>query len=176
MADQAQDRTLYLIVCGAPAAADVETFVGLAQDAGWRVRVIATPMGLRFLEADRLAVLTGGPVRVDFRSPDETSNGLPPADAVVVAPATFNTINKWALGITDTVAVGMLCELVGFGVPTLAVPQVKAELAKHVAFCQNLDVLRAMGVRMLFDPAAPPHARMPRWEDILTELHTIPDG
>lgn len=167
---------LYLVVCGAPAAADVESLVGLAQGAGWLVRVIATPMGVRFLDADRLAELTGGPVRTDFRAPDETSNGLPPADAVLVAPATFNTINKWALGITDTVAVGMLCELVGFGVLVLAVPQLKAELATHVAFKQNLDVLRLMGVRVMFDPAAPPNARMPRWEDILTELHTILDS
>jgi phosphopantothenoylcysteine synthetase/decarboxylase len=133
-------------------------------------------MGVKFLDVDRLAALIGGPVRTGFRLPHETSNGLPPADAVVVAPATFNTINKWALGITDTVAAGMLCELVGFGVPTLAVPQVKAELASHVAFEPNLTALRSMGVRVPFDPAAPPSARMPPWKDILTELHTILDG
>jgi phosphopantothenoylcysteine synthetase/decarboxylase len=133
-------------------------------------------MGFRFLDGDRVAELTGAPVRTDFREPHETSNCLPPADAVLVAPATFNTINKWALGITDNVAVGMLCELVGFGVPILAVPQLKAELASHVAFGPNLDVLRSMGVRVLFDPAAPPTARMPRWEDILKELHSFLDG
>ena len=148
----------------------------LAQGASWHVRVIATPMGVKFLDVDQLVALTGGPVRTDFRLPHETSNGLPPADAVVVAPTTFNTINKWALGITDTVAVGMLCELVGFGVPILAVPQVKAELARHAAFGPNLETLRSMGVRVLFDPSAPPHARMPPWEDILAELHKIFDG
>lgn len=123
-------KVLYAIVCGAGAASDLEAFVLLAQGAGWHVRVIATPMGAKFLDMDRLAALTGGPVRTDFREPHETSNGLPPADAVVVAPATFNTINKWALGITDTVAVGMLCEHLGMGVPTLAVPQVKAETGR----------------------------------------------
>jgi phosphopantothenoylcysteine synthetase/decarboxylase len=167
---------LYLVVSGAPAAAEAESFVMLAQEAGWLVRVIATRSGARFLDPDRIQALTGGSVRTEFRMPHETSNGLPPADAVVVAPATFNTINKWALGITDEVAVGMLCELVGFGVPTVAVPQLKAELARHVAFGQNLDALRSMGVRVIFDPDAPADARMPRWEDILTELHTILDG
>ncbi|KAB2350702.1 flavoprotein [Actinomadura rudentiformis] len=164
-------KVLYAVACGAPATADLETFVRLAQAEGWHVRVIATPMGVKFLDVDRLAALTG-PVRTDFRLPHETSNGLPPADAVVVAPATFNTINKWALGITDTVAVGMLCEHVGMGVPILAVPQVKAELASHVAFKPNLDALRSMGVHVLFDPAEP----MPRWEDILTELSAILAG
>ncbi|MES9539108.1 MULTISPECIES: flavoprotein [unclassified Actinomadura] len=168
-------RVLYVIACGASAASDVEVFVRLAQGEGWHVRVIATPMGAKFLDMERLADLTGGPVRTDFRRPHETSNGLPPADAVVVAPATFNTINKWALGITDTVAVGMLCELLGMGVPTLAVPQVKAELAGHVAFRRNLEALRAMGAHVLFDPAAPPEARMPGWHDILAELNSILD-
>ncbi|WP_067830554.1 flavoprotein [Actinomadura kijaniata] len=162
-------KVLYAIACGAPAAAGLVTFVKLAQVAGWHVRVIATPMGAGFLDVDRLAALTGGPVRTDFRLPHETSNGLPPADAVVAAPVTFNTINKWALGITDTVAVGMLCELTGMGVPTLAVPQVKAELASHAAFKANLATLRAMGVHVLFDP----DARMPGWEEILTELTSI---
>ncbi|HZB33385.1 MAG TPA: flavoprotein [Streptosporangiaceae bacterium] len=169
-------RTLYVVVCGAPAAADVDSFVRLARDAGWLVRVIATPMGSRFLDDDRLADLTGASVRTDFRMPDETSDGLPPADAVVVAPATFNTINKWALGITDNVAIGMLCELVGFGLPTLAVPQLKAELASHVAFGPSIDALRSMGVRVMFDPAAPQTARMPRWEDILKELSSLLGG
>ena len=36
---------LYVIVCGAPAAASVDEFVRLALDAGWLVRVIATADG-----------------------------------------------------------------------------------------------------------------------------------
>jgi phosphopantothenoylcysteine synthetase/decarboxylase len=160
------ERTLYLIVCGAPAAAEIDSFVKLAQDAGWLVRVIATPMGFRFLDVDRITELTGAPIRTTFREPHETSNGLPPADAVLVAPATFNTVNKWALGITDNVAVGMLCELAGSGLPILAVPQLSPELAGHVAFAAHLDALRSMGVRILFEPV------MPRWEDVLKELNS----
>jgi flavoprotein len=49
--------------------------------------------------------------------PDEP-NELPAADAVIVAPATFNTVNKWATGIADTFVVGLLCELMGFGIPS----------------------------------------------------------
>nr|WP_243773815.1 flavoprotein [Actinomadura barringtoniae] len=141
----------------------------MAQGAGWVVRVIATPMGAKFLDVERLETLTGAPVRTSFREPHETSNGLPPADAVVAVPVTFNSVNKWALGITDTVAVGMLCEHVGMGVPTVAVPQVKEELARHAAFQPNLEVLRSMGVRVMFEVGAP----MPRWEDVLKELGSL---
>jgi phosphopantothenoylcysteine synthetase/decarboxylase len=168
-------RFLYLVVCAAPAASGVADFVRLAQGAGWRMRVIATPMGMRFVDADQLAELSGDRVRVDFRMPGEADE-LPPADAVVVAPATFNTVNKWAAGIADTFAAGLLCELTGVGVPIVAVPLVKDALAKHVAFAQSLDVLRGMGVRVLFEPDAPPQSRMPDWPRVLDELHAVAGG
>jgi phosphopantothenoylcysteine synthetase/decarboxylase len=38
---------------------------------------------------------------------------LPRADAVAIAPATFNTINKWVAGISDTFALGLLNEAIG---------------------------------------------------------------
>jgi phosphopantothenoylcysteine synthetase/decarboxylase len=168
-------RVLYLVVCAAPVAADVESLVRLAQGAGWRVCVLTSPMGRRFVDVDRLTSLTGEPVRSDYRMPDEP-NELPVADAVIVAPATFNTVNKWAAGIADTFVVGLLCELMGFGVPIVAVPLLKDALARHVAFAANVEVLRSMGVQVLFDPAAPPDARMPPWEAILSELHALLDG
>jgi hypothetical protein len=46
---------LYVIVCGAPAVSGVDEFIWLAQDAGWLVRVIATPMGEQFIDAAQLA-------------------------------------------------------------------------------------------------------------------------
>ncbi len=161
-----------MVVCAAPAAASVDEFVRLAQDAGWLVRVIATPMGERFIGVAQLAALTGDRVRIGFRMPDEPDE-LPPANAVVVAPATFNTVNKWAAGITDTFATGLLCELTGLGVPIVAVPLVKEALARHVAFGRSLQVLGGMGVRVLFDPQAPPQSRMPGWPKVLEELHTV---
>jgi hypothetical protein len=36
------------------------------------------------------------------------AGSVPEADAVLAAPLTFNTINKWAAGISDTLALGLL--------------------------------------------------------------------
>jgi phosphopantothenoylcysteine synthetase/decarboxylase len=163
---------LYVVVCAAPAASDVDDLVSRALAEDWVVRVIATPMAERFIDAPWLATMTGDRVRTGFRMPDEPDE-LPKAHAVVVAPATFNTINKWAAGITDTFATGLLCELTGVGIPILAVPLLKAELARHVAFGRSLEVLHEMGVRVLFDPAAPPQSRMPSWPKVLEELHAL---
>lgn len=56
---------------------------------------ICYPMATRFISPSALAELTSHPVRSDYKMPDE-ADVLPPANAVVLAPATFNTINKWS--------------------------------------------------------------------------------
>ena len=52
---------LYVIVSGAPAASSVDEFIRLAQDKGWLVRVIATPMGERFIDAAQAGRAHRGP-------------------------------------------------------------------------------------------------------------------
>jgi hypothetical protein len=42
-----------------------------------------------------------------------------------------------------------------------------------VAFGRSREVLNEMGVRVLFDPQAPPQSRMPSWPTVLEELHTV---
>ena len=98
---------LYIIACGAPPAGQLPAFVRDAQIQGWNVCVIATPDGAKFVDAGNLAGLTGHPVRTRYKRPEEP-DVLPPPNALIVAPGTFNTINKWAQGISDTLALGLL--------------------------------------------------------------------
>ncbi|MFK4038444.1 hypothetical protein ACI2LC_21835 [Nonomuraea wenchangensis] len=87
-------RVLYIVTSAAPShAGPVADLVAGAQAARWRVFVVSTPLGLRFLDRARLEQQTGGPVRSEFRMPGEGKE-LPRADAVIAAPMTFNTINK----------------------------------------------------------------------------------
>jgi len=90
-------------------------------------------------------------VRYDYKQPDEP-DVLPPADAMVVAPAIFNTVNKWAAGISDTLALGLLNEAVGLGLPLVALPFPNLALASHPAFRTSVELLRSYGVDVLFDP------------------------
>jgi Flavoprotein len=150
-------RVLYVVACGGPPAAELEGFAGFAQQQGWDVCVIATPDGTKFLDAVRLAELTGHPVRSQYKQPDDP-DVLPPADAFVVAPATFSTINRLALGISDTLALGLLNEGLGAGLPIITVPWPNAALARHPAFQRSVGLLREWGVRVIFDPARIPGA------------------
>jgi phosphopantothenoylcysteine synthetase/decarboxylase len=161
---------LYIVVCAAPPAAELQDLVKLAQAAGWEVAVTATPDALAFIDTPLLAAITGYPVRHRWREPDEPES-VPEANAIVVAPATFNTINKWVAGITDTVAVGTLCEYLGLDAPIVAAPNVNPPLARHPTFRASLRRLREWGVRVLFNESAPRDARMTSWDEILEEIN-----
>lgn len=138
---------LYVVVCAAGVAVDVGRLITAAQARGWEVGVIATPVAMNgFFDTAAVRAQTGRPIRSAWRTPDEP-RPFPPPDAVVVAPATFNTINKWAAGLADTLAVATLCETYGLGVPVAVLPCVADALAAHPAYQDSLARLRGMGVR-----------------------------
>lgn len=156
-------RTLYIIACASRVASRIDKLIIEAQQADWNVCVIATPKAVNFIDRPALEQLTGYPVRHDYKRPEE-SDILPPADALIAFPATFNTINKWALGISDTLALGLLNEYTGRKKPVLAVPVVTTNsgLDSHPAFARSLAQLREYGVAVLYDPKRyPPRNEAP---------------
>jgi phosphopantothenoylcysteine decarboxylase len=136
---------LYLVVCAALPALEIGELVERTQRLGWIVCVIATPPAASWIDVTALARQTGYPVRSDYKRPDEP-DVLPRPDAVVAVPATFNTVNKWAAGISDTLALGVLNEAVGLRLPVVVFPYTSAPLAAHPAFARSLDFLRDCGV------------------------------
>ncbi|WP_432136405.1 flavoprotein [Streptomyces sp. bgisy154] len=148
MIEQDAKPCLYVVVCAAGAAAGVGELIGAAQERNWEVGVIATPLAVSggFFDVAEAEARTGRPVRSAWRRPGDP-RPFPAPDAVVVAPATFNTLNKWASGLADTLAVGTLCEASGLGVPIAVLPCVAGALATHPAYRESLTRLSAMGVR-----------------------------
>lgn len=153
------DRVLYVVACAAPPVLEIEILIGLAQDAGWDTCLILTPSAARWREKDVFALsqLTGHPIRSQYKLPREP-DVLPPADAMVVCPATSNTINKWALGISDTLALGLITEAIGKRLPLAALPYCNIRQTMHPAFDTSVAVLRAAGVKVLLgDGGFVPH-------------------
>jgi len=143
---------LSVVVCGAGPATAIGTIVKLAHERGWLVQVIATPAALDFFDPTAIEAQTGSPVRSQYRKPGEPRSEM--ADAIIVAPATYNTINKWAHGISDTYALGVLAETTGLGVPIVVLPFVNSALASRPPFVRSVGALRAEGVRILLGPGA----------------------
>ena len=152
-------RVLYIVSCAAPPALEIETLIGLAQAGGWDSCLVLSPRAARWREADlpKLAELTGHVVRFDYKMPWE-SDALPPADAMLVCPATANTINKWALGISDELHLGLITEAIGKGLPLVALPYLNVRQTMHPAFDTSVAVLRSVGVKVLLgDGGFVPH-------------------
>ncbi|WP_225799675.1 flavoprotein [Streptomyces sp. NK15101] len=155
--------TLYLFADAAEPVFDIARVIEDAQADGWDVCLGLTPTAARWLAGslDGLAVLTGHPVRWDHALPGEP-DVWPEASAILVAPATFNTVNRWALGIVDEFVVGAVAEGIGKGIPMVALPYVSAAYAQHPQFERSLETLRGAGVSVLYgedgflpDPPAP---------------------
>ncbi len=162
-------RVLYIITCAAGPAEHIQEFVSLAL-ASWDIYIVTTPHAATFINAPILKKQTGHSVRSEYKTA-QSSESWPPFDAIVVAPATFNTLNKFALGIADNLAVSLLCEGLGRGRTIVAVPCVNQNhLARHPAFKKSLSMLREYGVHIIYQPELyPPRNEVP-WKIILDEL------
>lgn len=133
---------LSLVVCGAPLAARTEDLVSALESDGWLVTLLLTSAASSWLDH--------APAPTSFRRPGEAKQ--PPPDAVVVCPLSFNTGNKWAAGLADTPVLSLLCEALGGGWPSIAVPFFKVPLWSHPAWSVSLRRLQESGVRLI-DPA-----------------------
>ncbi|WP_462188076.1 flavoprotein [Frankia sp. CcWB2] len=127
----------------------------LIQTRGWDVCLITTPAAVAFINIPALEEQTGHPVKSVYRQPGEPrSNSFPQADTIIVAPATYNTINKWAAGTSDNYALGVLAEVFGLGIPVIVLPFVNSALAAHFAFQRSVTELRKAGAHILMGPGA----------------------
>jgi phosphopantothenoylcysteine synthetase/decarboxylase len=145
----------------------------MLQAAGWDVCVIASPQATRWIDISTLEVLTGHVVRADYRLPGE-ADPLPKAEAILGMPLTFNTINKWALGIGDTLVTSLLCECLGRGTPPIvAVPCLKMDLVNHPVFRKNIAFLREYGVTVLHEPERYKSPLMVPLDEVLEHLQKM---
>ncbi|MFJ6388920.1 flavoprotein [Streptomyces sp. NPDC091972] len=146
---------------------------------GWQVAVTLTPTAGHWLrmsgEFEKLEKVTGLPVRDEPRLPGE-ARPHPPVDCYVVAPASANMVAKLAAGLMDNQALTQVGEAIGtLGLPVVVFPRVNAAHARHPAWQNHLDTLRAGGVRIiygpevwpLYEPREAPAGRELPWEAVL---------
>ncbi|MEV8117994.1 flavoprotein [Streptomyces xiamenensis] len=175
-------RVLYLIGCAAGPTQYIDDGVRAAQRAGWDVCLVLTPSAARWWQErlGELVELTGHPVRWQYKLPGDP-DALPSADAMLVAPLSCTSLNKWGHGIADTLAIGLVSEGIHLGVPVVAVPYFNQAQAAQPAVPHSIAALRHQGVRVLTGPDLdqytphPPKQGNPTafpWNDALAALDT----
>lgn len=166
---------LFVVVTAAGPTSRVATaLLPAALDRGWDVYCLATQQAVVvYPEAiGAIEEKLGRPVRTDFHT--TVGYSLPDPDAVIVAPATYNTINKWAAGIADTYVLTRLAEQTGRGVPLAVGPYVNTNLAANPVYQRSLSTLHEAGVEVItgpLEPHAPGSGTTPldafQWEALL---------
>ncbi|HEU4770306.1 MAG TPA: bifunctional phosphopantothenoylcysteine decarboxylase/phosphopantothenate--cysteine ligase CoaBC [Pyrinomonadaceae bacterium] len=138
-------------VCGGIAAYKaVEILRGL-QRAGCTVRVAMTKRACEFIQPLTFRALSGAHVVVDDYAPDNPDpiahiTFSQTADMLIVAPATANTIGKFARGIADDF---LSSTYLACFAPVLIAPAMNTTMWEHPATQRNLDQLRADGVYIM---------------------------
>jgi phosphopantothenoylcysteine decarboxylase/phosphopantothenate--cysteine ligase len=118
---------------------------------GHKVRTVATPSALRFVGAATLEGLTGERVLSDLFEPGSALEHIELgrwADAVVVCPATANTINRFAAGLSDDLP-GALFLAHDRTKPFLVAPAMNPAMWNHPATRESVSRLAAWGVRLI---------------------------
>jgi len=154
--NDAGQPVVYIVACGAPPTREVAKLVDIAMNDGWDACVITSPAGQQFIDANAIATKTGHAVRSEYKQPG-TPDVLPPADAIIVAPATCNTMAKWATGISDTLALGLLVEAVGKHLPVVCMPFSNRAQLSFPAIRTAMKNLGEWGVTLLGAEVYTPH-------------------
>ncbi len=144
-------KKLLFILSGSIAAYKACEALSRLVQAGCTVRVVATPAALRYVGAATLEGLTGQPVLSDLWESGRALDHIQLtrwADAVVVCPATANTINRLAAGLADDL-VGALFLARDPAKPWLIAPAMNPAMWAHPATEAAVARLREWDVRFL---------------------------
>ncbi len=173
-------RKILLGVTGSIAAYKAAHLVRLLVKSEAEVKVIMTPAAHDFITALTLSTLSGHPVLTNFKKDDtgvwnsHVELGLW-ADAMVIAPASANTIAKMANGQCDNL---LLATYLSSRCPVFYAPAMDLDMLEHPATKSNLDSLRARDNHLI-----PPghgelasglvgNGRMAEPEEIVKQLET----
>ena len=128
----------------------IEVLRGL-QRAGCEVRVALTRHACEFIQPLTFRSLSGSYVLVDDYAPDNPDpiahiTFSQTVDLLIVAPATANSLAKFANGVADDF---LTTTYLACTAPVLVAPAMNTTMLEHPATQRNIEKLRADGVRII---------------------------
>ena len=145
------DQHIALGVTGSIASYKAADLASKLTQAGARVDVIMTEAATRFVTPLTMRSLTGRPVFIDMFDPgtelaEEHVEIARRAAAVIVAPASANTIAKLAHGLADDM---VSLTVLATEAPVLIAPAMDHQMFEHAATQANLETLRGRGYEIV---------------------------
>lgn len=152
MSEQQRDRLeiLYMIVSGAGSARRMPELAGKLGVHFEQTFIVPTENAHRVISQREF--VQGDNTRIVDSYFDDAILPYPPEGVVLVAPCTFNSLNKLALGVADTLALSIAAEAIGRGTPVVVAVSVNPPLYAHPQTADSMRRLRAWGVHVI-EPA-----------------------
>lgn len=176
-----QGKRILLGVTGSIAAYKAAEWVRALVKEEAQVQVMLTEAAERFVPALTFAALAGTPVRRDMFAEDPEGlmahiNLSREADALVIAPASAQTIARLAAGMADNL---LSAVVLAARIPVLICPAMNTFMFTHPATQDNIRRLRHFGYRVL-QPGCGELAcgdvgdgRLPEWDEAREALLSI---
>ena len=135
----------YLVLSGTSTAARCpELLRGLVGLGFATVIALPTPNASRVVASRELADVEGAQVVESYF--DQVIRPRPPRGVVLFAPCSFNSLNKLAHGIADSLALSVVAEAIGRGTPVIVGPSLNTPLLNHPQAQASLKTLPSWGV------------------------------
>jgi len=138
----------YLVLSGTTTAARCpELLRGLVGLGFATVIALPTPNAARTIASRELADVAGGQVVESYF--DLAIRPRPPRGVVLFAPCSFNSLNKLAHGIADSLALSVVAEAIGRRTPVVVAPSLNQPLLDHPQAQASLRTLPTWGVTIV---------------------------
>src|SRR6202049_940769 len=138
----------YLVLSGTTMAARCPEWLrGLVGLGFSTVIALPTPNASRVIAARDLADVEG--VQVVESYFDAAIRPRPPRGVVLFAPCSFNSLNKLAHGVADSLALSVVAEAIGRGTPVIVGPSLNQPLLDHPTAQVSLKTLREWKVTVV---------------------------
>jgi phosphopantothenoylcysteine synthetase/decarboxylase len=140
--------TVYLVLSGTTTAARCpEILRGLVALGFATVIALPTPNAARTVAPRELADVEGARVVQSYF--DLAIRPRPPRGVVLFAPCSFNSLNKLAHGIADSLALSVVAEAIGRRTPVIVAPSLNQPLLEHPQAQASLRTLPGWGVAIV---------------------------
>lgn len=93
-----------------------------------------------------------------------------PADLLLIAPATANTIGKIAYGIDDTPVTTFATTAIGARMPVIIVPAMHGSMYNHPIVLENIEKLRGIDIEFIEPRLEEKKAKMPEIPQIVSTV------
>lgn len=138
---------IYLLITGAATARRTPELIEELAGHVPNLLTVLTPNARQVVSPRELAMVSGHQMIESYF--DEVILPRPSDGVVLVAPCTFNSLNKLAQGIADNLALSIAAEAIGRGTPVIVAVSVNPSLWKHPQAKQSVETLRSWGVEVI---------------------------